>query len=98
MSLIQKNRRSQNADFLSFFLLHANENAVDEATCFQIRQIETLPIAQKQLQTETRNDTELCEIYNSLISGITKSEIHQKFSSHDGCLMNGIRVIISKVL
>jgi hypothetical protein len=88
----------KNADFLSRFPLHTTDNAVDEVTCFQIRQIETLPIAKKQLQTETRNDPELCEMYNSLISGITKSEIHQKFSLHDGCLMNGIRVVIPKLL
>jgi hypothetical protein len=45
----------------------ANENVVDEVSCFQIRQIETLPMAKNQLQTETRNDPELCEIYNNLI-------------------------------
>jgi hypothetical protein len=76
----------------------ANENIVDEVSCFQIRQIETLPIAKKQLKTETRNDPELCEIYNSLISGITQSEIHQKKILHDGCLINGIRVVILKLL
>jgi hypothetical protein len=67
-------------------------------TCIQIRQIETLPIVKKQLPTETRNDPELSEIYNSLISGITKPKIHQKFSLHHGCLMNGIRVVIPKLL
>jgi hypothetical protein len=94
----RKSGDHKNADFLSRYPLHTNENAVDEVTCFQIRQIETLPIAKKQLQTETRNDPELCEIYNSLISGITKLKIHQKFILHDGCLMNGIRVVIPELL
>jgi hypothetical protein len=88
----------KNADFLSRFPLHANENVVDEVTCFQNRQIGTLLIAEKQLQTETRSDPELCENYSSLISGVTKSEMHQKFSLHAGCLMNGIRVVIPNLL
>jgi Integrase zinc binding domain len=83
-----------NADFLSRFPIEKTRPSVDEVAVFQLRQIETLPITKQQLQTETRKDPELRDLFNSLIAGNSTSDYNLHYSVHDGCLMYGIRVVI----
>jgi hypothetical protein len=90
----------KNADFFSRFPLPSSkdESKVNEITCFQIRQTETLPLTRTQLKRATQHDPYLQQIYNSLLSGTASSDLEQNYTLHDGCILHGIRVVISTIL
>lgn len=95
-------KQHANADFLSRFPLKTTETLIsqDNATVFQLSQIETLPVTLKEIQTELLKDKEYCELYNKLQSGSAslKCVDAEKYSIQDKCIFRGIRVYIPKTL
>ncbi|XP_055918403.1 uncharacterized protein K02A2.6-like [Eupeodes corollae] len=60
-----------NADFLSRFPTEEpkDELSKDETTIFQLNQIETMPVTQKEIQREILKDSECKQYYNALQRG-----------------------------
>lgn len=90
-----------NADYLSRFPLATTKaEEYDANSTFQINQLHTLPVTQKEIRKETMKDSECIRYYNALQSGseLPNGESATDFSLQNGCIFKGIRVIIPSSL
>ncbi|CAA9999561.1 unnamed protein product, partial [Nesidiocoris tenuis] len=99
-----KYRKSElhgNADALSRFPTTSEElqhMPQDEATILQLRQWETLPVTPQQVARATAHDPELKQILEALRMGTSLGEGDLKFSIHQDCVFNGIRLYVPTAL
>lgn len=75
-----------NADFCSRFPVGKEMcEYTDEPMLFEINQLAILPVTATEIARETKKDIELARLYKAILKG-------------EGCLMRGIRVVISRTL
>lgn len=84
-----------NADYLSRTALIMPRDVVDSNHIFLTTQLDTLPVTRKEIKRETSKDLECVRIYHALTEGKhIPNEDMTRFSLHDGCVFNGIRIMI----
>lgn len=90
-----------NVDYLSRSPLTVirDESKLCAHSIFNLNQANNLPVTRNEIKQETLKDPECRQIYQALQSGegLTDEEF-TKFSLEDGCIYNGVRVVIPKSL
>ncbi|CAB0009978.1 unnamed protein product, partial [Nesidiocoris tenuis] len=82
-----------NADFCSRYPVSDRKDYRDESEIFQCSQLGRLPISRKDIAEETRKDPESKSMFEAIVEGRLKSNIHE-YSIQDGCIFRGNRVFI----
>nr|XP_022905220.1 uncharacterized protein K02A2.6-like [Onthophagus taurus] len=98
--IIYRNTKDHgNADFLSRFSTtdETEITKLSEESVFYINQLQMLPVTREEIRRETRKDPEITKLIISLENGDEDQNL-TKFTLEDGCLFNGMRVVIPKTL
>ena len=98
-----------NADGLSRFPLQQTEREeteIDSSELLQATQFELLPVTSEAVARETRRDSILARVYESIVKGWSVRidgvkpyyERRNELTAHQGCILLGIRVVIPNKL